>query len=83
MLKKVVLIYMNKSGEISLPFCATRGQSKYKWLCVHQSVFHTIVCHQNFNLAIFQTTGGKAFLFMAIVIIVTSYFQYNRHVDAV
>ena len=62
--------------------CKSRGQSKYKCLSVHQSVFHTVVCRQNFNLAIFQTVGGKTFLFMAIVIIVTSYFQFYSHVGA-
>ena len=63
MLKIVVLIYMNKSGEISLPFCANQGVNlNTKCLSVHQSVFHTVVCHQNFNLAIFQTVGGKALI---------------------
>ena len=39
MLKIVVLIYTNKSGEIVAFLCKTRGKSKCKCLSVHQSAF--------------------------------------------
>ena len=67
MLKIVVLIYMNESGEISLPFYANQGVNLNANVC-HQSVFDRVVCQQNFNLAIFQTIGSKAFLFMVNMI---------------
>ena len=66
MLKIVILIYINKSGEISLPFYTKQGVNLNANVCLFttaQSVFYTVECHQNFNLAIFLIFGGKAFLF--------------------
>ena len=51
MLKIVVLIYMNRSGEISLPFYAKQGVNlNANVLLFTLSVFYTVVCHQNFKL---------------------------------
>ena len=80
MSKIIVLIYLSGINIWRNKFaflCKTRAP-KYKCLSVHQSVFHTVVCHQNLNLNIFQTVGGKAFILMAVMVIVTSYSQYNN-----